>query len=143
MAVHRNVMDVNPAGFRATLGIRSIRFLGVRIDQLHLGELLSAVRSAVVMRVPIDVMYVNVHTMNLASRYPQYRALLNRADIVYCDGTGVRLGAHLLDLDIPERMTGADWIHDLCRLAVREDLSLFLLGAPSGIAGQAAMSLLV
>src|SRR5947209_20612053 len=95
-AVHRNVMQANPAGIRAALGIESVRFLGVRIDQLHLRDLLSVVHSAVQNRMPIDVMYVNVHTMNLASRYPEYRTLLNNADIVYCDGTGVRLGAHLL-----------------------------------------------
>lgn len=35
-------------------------------------------------------------------------------------------------------MTGADWVHDLCRLAIRDGLSLFLLGGAPGSADEAA-----
>jgi N-acetylglucosaminyldiphosphoundecaprenol N-acetyl-beta-D-mannosaminyltransferase len=63
---------------------------------------------------------------------------MERADLVYCDGTGVRLGAWLAGENIPARMTGADWIDDLCALAVRDGLSLFFLGGAPGAASDAA-----
>ncbi|HZS93316.1 MAG TPA: WecB/TagA/CpsF family glycosyltransferase [Chloroflexota bacterium] len=76
--------------------------------------------------------------MNVAYADRQYRDILNGADLVYCDGTGVRLGARIAGLTLPERMTGADWIDDLAGLAVRDGLSLFLLGGVPGSARDAA-----
>jgi N-acetylglucosaminyldiphosphoundecaprenol N-acetyl-beta-D-mannosaminyltransferase len=91
----------------------------------------------------ISVMYVNVHCMNLCHDDRRYASILEGADIVYCDGTGVRLGARLEGRHIPERMTGADWISDLCRLAVKDGISLFLLGGAPGVAQSAAICLRV
>lgn len=102
--------------------------LGVRVDRLRLPDLLHRVRTAVVHRCRTTVLYVNVHCLNVAEHDEAYLSTLLRADIVYCDGTGVRLGARLAGQRIPERMTGADWIVDLCRLAVREDFSFYLFG---------------
>jgi N-acetylglucosaminyldiphosphoundecaprenol N-acetyl-beta-D-mannosaminyltransferase len=110
----------------------------VRLDLLDLDELLSAVTRTARERSPLTVMYVNAHCMNVAHTDRDYAAILDRADIVYCDGTGVKLGARLLGIHVPARMTGADWIHDLACRAAREDLSLFLLGGAPGSAEEAA-----
>jgi N-acetylglucosaminyldiphosphoundecaprenol N-acetyl-beta-D-mannosaminyltransferase len=40
-------------------------------------------------------------------------------------------------------MTGADWIHDLSRLAIREGLRLYLLGGVPGVAEEAAAALTI
>jgi N-acetylglucosaminyldiphosphoundecaprenol N-acetyl-beta-D-mannosaminyltransferase len=78
--------------------------------------------------------------MNVQYRDRAYRDILADADIVYCDGAGVVLAARLTGQTIPERMTGADWIEDLCRTAVERDLSLYLLGGASGsVHGAAAV----
>jgi N-acetylglucosaminyldiphosphoundecaprenol N-acetyl-beta-D-mannosaminyltransferase len=77
--------------------------------------------------------------MNVQYRDRAYRDILASADTVYCDGTGVVLAARLIGQTIPERMTGADWVEDLCRTAVERDLSLYLLGgAPEAVHGAAA-----
>jgi N-acetylglucosaminyldiphosphoundecaprenol N-acetyl-beta-D-mannosaminyltransferase len=123
--------------------VRCVALLGVRVDAVRLGELLRIVADAVRSRTPLTLFYVNAHTMNMASKKSDFRDLLGRADLVYCDGTGVRLGARILGEDLPERMTGADWIHDLCRTAVRERLSLYFLGSESGVADRAAALLRV
>ncbi len=120
-----------------------IELLGVPIDRIRLPTLLSIVRRSALDRRRITVLYANVHCMNVAARDRQYANIVRSADIVYCDGTGVLLGAWLAGASLPERMTGADWIHDLCRLAVRADLSLFLLGSEGGSASQAAAILRV
>ncbi len=116
----------------------SIRLLGIRIDCFDLSSLLEAVGRAARQRIPISVMYVNVHCMNLLQGDAEYREVLAASDIVYCDGTGVRLGARLACQPVPSRMTGADWIENLCHYAIAHDLSLFLLGGPPGVADSAA-----
>ncbi len=119
----------------------SAGFLGVRLDLLSLDDLLGAVSRAVATRGRLTVMYVNAHCMNVAERDPEYRSIVNGADLVYCDGTGVRMGALLLGIQVPQRMTGADWVHDLARVAAREGFSLFLLGGEPGAAEDAARAL--
>ena len=122
-------------------GSPRLELLGIRIAALRLPDLLRAVLQAIARNQRITVVYVNIHCMNVATHDPEYAAVLGSADIVYCDGTGVRLGARASGQCLPERMTGADWIHDLARTAVRDDLSLFLLGDAPGVAQSAARRL--
>jgi N-acetylglucosaminyldiphosphoundecaprenol N-acetyl-beta-D-mannosaminyltransferase len=84
------------------------------------------------------VMYVNAHVLNQSREEPALRAALNAADLVYCDGYGVRLAAKALDVQIPHRMTGADWIWDLAGLCEVAGLSIYLLGSEPGYAAEAA-----
>ena len=87
---------------------------------------------------PHKVMYVNAHVLNQSREYPELRAALESADLVYCDGYGVRLAAKALDVEIPQRMTGADWIWDLATMCERAGQSLYLLGSEPGVTAQAA-----
>ena len=84
------------------------------------------------------VMYVNAHVVNQSRATPGLREALRRADVVYCDGYGVRLAARVLNLPIPHRMTGADWIWSLATLCELSGHSLYLLGSEPPIAREAA-----
>lgn len=87
------------------------------------------------------VLNVNVHCLNLAYRDPALRRVLDEAALVFCDGAGVALGARLLGLPAPQRITYADWTWSLAGLAAREGLSLYLLGSWPGVAEEAARRL--
>src|SRR4051812_20236767 len=87
---------------------------------------------------PRRVMYVNAHVLNQSLEQEPLRTALNEADLVYCDGYGVRLAAKALDVQIPHRMTGADWIWDLAALCEPLGLSIYLLGSEPGHAAEAA-----
>src|SRR5512143_2565672 len=86
-------------------------------------------------------MYVNAHVLNQSREIPSLRAALESADLVYCDGYGVRLAAKALDAPIPHRMTGADWIWGLAALCEAAGRSVYLLGSEPGIAAQASARL--
>lgn len=87
------------------------------------------------------VMYVNAHVLNQSQEKPALRSALQSADLVYCDGYGVRLAAKALSTEIPHRMTGADWIWDLAALCEAQDTSVYLLGSDPGVAAQAGQRL--
>jgi len=87
------------------------------------------------------VMYVNAHVVNQSQRTPGLGEALRRADLVYCDGYGVRLAARVLDLPVPHRMTGADWIWGLAALCELSGQPLYLLGSEPPIAREAAARL--
>ncbi len=87
------------------------------------------------------VMYVNAHVVNQSRTTPQLGEALRRADLVYCDGYGVRLAARFLKHPIPYRMTGADWIWGLATLCELSGLPLYLLGSEPPVAREAAARL--
>lgn len=87
------------------------------------------------------VMYANVHAINLAQTNNGFCQALHSADVVFCDGHGVRLASLLLGKPLPERFTPPDWIQSLASLCAQHQYRLFLLGAKSGIAEQAAQQL--
>jgi N-acetylglucosaminyldiphosphoundecaprenol N-acetyl-beta-D-mannosaminyltransferase len=84
------------------------------------------------------VMYVNAHVVNSSRMTPRLGDALRRADLVYCDGYGVRLAARALHHDVPHRMTGADWIWDLAALCELAERSVYLLGSEPPTAQEAA-----
>jgi len=84
------------------------------------------------------VMYVNAHVVNQARVIPELAQALRRADLVYCDGYGVRLAARVLGRPVPHRMTGADWIWALSRLCELDGHGLYLLGSEPPLAREAA-----
>jgi N-acetylglucosaminyldiphosphoundecaprenol N-acetyl-beta-D-mannosaminyltransferase len=90
---------------------------------------------------PRKVMYVNAHVLNQSQESPELRDALEAADLVYCDGYGVRLAAKALDVEIPHRMTGADWIWDLAALCESSGQSLYLLGSEPEVSREAAARL--
>jgi N-acetylglucosaminyldiphosphoundecaprenol N-acetyl-beta-D-mannosaminyltransferase len=71
---------------------------------------------------------VNVHAMNLACEDDTFRRWLGKADLVFCDGYGVKWGTRLAGLTIPHRMTPPDWIDDFAARAAAADQSVFALG---------------
>lgn len=120
----------------------STKILGVRINNLPLNRLFNLVFSEIKTKGKLKVMYANVHVLNQAVKDVALKKCLNNADIVYCDGEGVRLGARLLGCSIQERMTAADWIYNLCKRCQTDGIRLFLLGGRPEIAERASMKLI-
>ena len=114
--------------------------LGVGVDRVDRAGLLDVV-AALVERGAATVAYANVHVIDMAWGDPALRAFLAGADLVYCDGGGVVLGARLLGRALPERMTGADWIWDLAAHAEAEGWRIFWMGGEPGVAAAAARKL--
>ena len=90
---------------------------------------------------PRRVMYANAHVLNQSADDAALREALESADLVYCDGYGVRLAAKALERPVPHRMTGADWIWGLAALCEQTGDSLYLLGSEPGVAHGAAQQL--
>jgi N-acetylglucosaminyldiphosphoundecaprenol N-acetyl-beta-D-mannosaminyltransferase len=85
----------------------------------------------------------NVRSMNFAYELSWYRDFLNNADLAFCDGFGVLLGAKLLGypLQSVHRMTCPDYIEDLALACEKEDVSVFLLAGKPGVVDKAITKL--
>jgi N-acetylglucosaminyldiphosphoundecaprenol N-acetyl-beta-D-mannosaminyltransferase len=113
--------------------------LGVPIARLDFGGILDVVAQAIegATTSPFLVSYANAHTCNLARSDARFRDALARMNLIYLDGNGPRLAAYLAGEHLPHRMTGADWIDDLCAMCAREGASLYFLGSAPGVAEEA------
>ena len=76
-----------------------------------------------------SVFFVNAHTLNLAAADSSYRAVLNAADYVFGDGTGVRWAARLQGIRLQDNVNGTDLMPDFFRAAAGPGRRCFLLGA--------------
>ncbi len=114
-----------------------IDLLGVGVDPLPRDELIPTIAGWIDNRQSRTVSYLNVHVLNQALTEPSLRSFLATADLVYCDGNGIRLGAHLLSHSIPDRMTGADWIWDLAAAAAGR-WRIYWIGGKPGVTQEAA-----
>lgn len=117
------------------------RIFGVGVETALPEEMLRHILGFVERREHRRVAYVNAHVLNQSFENPTVRAALLDADLVYCDGYGVRLAARTIGLPAPHRMTGADWVWNLACLSEAQGRSIYLLGAEPGAAGDAAEAL--
>ncbi len=85
-----------------------------------------------------SVFFVNAHTLNRAAADTSYRCVLNAADFVFADGTGVRWAARLQGVRVLENMVGTDFIPALFQATAGRGYSYFLLGADARTVAVAA-----
>lgn len=105
-------------------------FLNVKISVINLEELLYAIDRFVdaPFTKPRLVNNVNIYAMNLAEKNVDFRNALNDSEIVFCDGVGVKIGAHFLGTRIGERITPPDWIDILLESLHQKKRTIFFLG---------------
>lgn len=113
---------------------RPVVVLGIPIHPVSPGQLLETLVRWGAGAQQRRVLNVNVHAMNLADENVEFRRALQQADLVFCDGHGVRLGARLAGREIPHRMTPPDWIDDFAAATAAAGQSVFALGDEPGVA---------
>jgi len=120
---------------------QSTQVLDVEIDNLTVTELLERIGQFIQEGRPHQVAYVNADSLNQSRRDRSYRAVLQKADLVYADGMGVVFASHAFAEPLKERLNAGDFLPDLCRFAREKGYSLYFLGGEEGVARQAAENL--
>ena len=115
--------------------------LGVRFDHLTRGEALTALMSGLGRRKTWKVYIVNAHTLNLAWEDPAFRQVLNKADILLNDGSGVSLASRMAGKPFPDNLVGTDLVPQICERAMSRSVGVFLLGGAPGVPERAAQRL--
>lgn len=117
----------------------SMYFLDVNIDVLDTEGLYRRIQDMVYCENRSHkVMYVNPHCMVISRRDPEYRRILNSADLVYVDGIGIVWAAKLFGNHLPGRVTATDFMTEFCKGFARDGIDVYLLGARPGVAEKAA-----
>jgi N-acetylglucosaminyldiphosphoundecaprenol N-acetyl-beta-D-mannosaminyltransferase len=71
----------------------------------------------------------------------EFREVYRAASLVVADGMPLVWASRLIGPGLPERVSGSDLMLAVCERAAREDLPVFILGGPPGVAPIAATKL--
>lgn len=100
--------------------------LGVEISTNNKQELKDKIKKLVNSDNTHNYIFTPNSEMLVDAYYDEYfQKVLNSAEINICDSKGV----NFFNFHIFERITGVDFMQELCQIAQREQLSLYLLGS--------------
>jgi len=116
----------------------SFSILGVRVHSLSVKTLNDRIFQSIRDQAHHLILNVNANCLNLTFQHPWLTDFLNSAEVVFCDGSGITIGAQILGFSAPTRITYADWMWQLAEFAEQNGLTFFFLGARPGIAKKAA-----
>ncbi len=118
-----------------------IDVLGVRFDNLSRRE--AALRGAELLAEEGFHYAVtpNPEFLLAAEKDPDFRSVLNEADLVLPDGVGVLYASRILGTPLRERVPGIDFAADMLALLNERGGRLYLLGAKPGVAEEAGRRL--
>ncbi len=117
---------------------RQIHILGAKIDLLSRQEVSDRISQWLQQKKGHYLVTLNPEIALLAEREDGFQKVLNRSDITVADGIGLRVAARVFGIAVPPRITGRQIIDMLCKAAVAQKKSLYLLGAGEGIASKTA-----
>lgn len=118
-----------------------VRIGKVSVDRISLADMLKFIRAALRSGGARTVFYANSYAVTLAEANPEFAAVLNKADAIFCDGFGVYIASRLLGGPVPERYAWPDWIERLGEACRDSGASMFFLGAREGVSEEAARKL--
>lgn len=105
-----------------------VNILGVNVDVIDEPEFLAGIDRLAAAQRPALINNVNAHACNIAYTDPEFRDILNRSEIVFCDGFGTKVGAWLLGRTLGQRLSVPDWLDALFELCVRRQYGVYFLG---------------
>ena len=131
-----------PIPDRDTASVRSpdmVSIFGARITNLTYEQGLQAIqrlfetRAAALAGDPIGargatLFFCNANTLSFVQSDPDYLATLNSADLLFGDGTGVRLAAAMRGVLMKANLNGTDLVPDILRWSEGRGARVFLLG---------------
>jgi N-acetylglucosaminyldiphosphoundecaprenol N-acetyl-beta-D-mannosaminyltransferase len=127
------------SGGEVAVNLERVTILGVEVTNITKTEATCRVQ-ALIRRSdgPARAIYiVNAHTLNLAAEIPGYRAVLNSADIVFGDGTGIRWAARRQGVRMVDNLVGTDLMPFVLTNTLAEQYRYFFLGAAAPVVARA------
>lgn len=116
----------------------ALSILGVRVNCVSVADVHRFIERVIEGHERALILHLNVHCVNLCLKHHWLKNFINQAQMVFCDGDGVRWGARILGRDVPPKITYDRWIWQLCEFAQRKGFRLYFLGGKPGVATAAA-----
>ncbi|OCL25475.1 N-acetylmannosaminyltransferase [Orenia metallireducens] len=114
-----------------------VDILGVLVDRVAQKEALNRVKSFIDSQNSHIIVTPNAEMIVRAHQDEELKRILNSADLVIPDGTGVVLASKLLGDPLAERVTGIDLVKDLLEIGSKVGYNFYFLGGAPKVAQEA------
>lgn len=104
-------------------------------------QIFSQIKNRIFQRQKTFVVTANATIVVKTIENPEYRKIVQSADLILPDGFGVVLAIKRFHKKGSERITGIDMMIKLCEVAAKNGLKVFLLGSRSEVVERAAKNL--
>ncbi|MDQ0902967.1 MULTISPECIES: WecB/TagA/CpsF family glycosyltransferase [unclassified Paenibacillus] len=121
--------------------IPKVRIYGVPISKMSMDQTVAYLTNAIEQRQPHQVITANPIMVMAAQDDPAYLSMMQRAELIVPDGTGVVWAAKYVGEPVVERVPGYDLIHELMKVGESKGWKVYLLGASNEVIQAAAEKL--
>ena len=119
----------------------NIKILGVRFDLAGIHQAAGIVCDWLKDGKKRYITTPNPEFVAAAQKDEEFRQILTNADLSITDGRGIQLAARFLGMPVPQRITGSDFMQELCEEFAKLKVPIFLLGGKNGSAKKCAKKL--
>lgn len=109
---------------------------GLPIDNVTMDGALDAMMERLATGTRTRLYFVNADCVNVGHRDPEYRSVVERGDLVFADGSGLRLAGRVLATPVADNVNGTDFFPRACERLAGSGHRVFLLGARPGVAAK-------
>jgi N-acetylglucosaminyldiphosphoundecaprenol N-acetyl-beta-D-mannosaminyltransferase len=121
--------------------LESIEIFGVKINRVDTDAALAIMEGFIREGGPHMVVTADSSCVVIAQDDPQLRDIVNNADLITPDGTGILWAARRFGTPLMERVSGCDMVDHMCERGAKKGYRVFLLGSAPGIADEAGEKL--
>jgi len=120
--------------------LSALNILGVRIDNLEKKEILRRIKNCLIGNNFYQIATVNPEIILAAQKDEEYKKVLNSCDLNVADGIGIKLAFWRYGKKLKTRITGADLMGEILRIANNKGLKVFLTVNKNGLSSYEEVS---
>ncbi|MDD9271938.1 WecB/TagA/CpsF family glycosyltransferase [Paenibacillus sp. GCM10023248] len=118
--------------------VPKVRIYGVPVSKLSMRDTVAYLTKAIEQRQPHQIITANPIMVMAALDDPAYMSMMQRAELIVPDGTGVVWAAGYVGEPVAERVPGYDLLHELMKVGEPKGWKVYLLGASNEVIQAAA-----
>ena len=115
-----------------------LEILGIGIDRIDSNEALRQIGQFIASGTPHQIVTANAEIIYQANKNEKMKNVINAAQMVTADGSGVVWASRQLGQPLAQRVTGIDLVNSICEQAAKDKWKIYILGSAPGVADTAA-----
>lgn len=115
-----------------------LEILGIGIDRIDSNEALRQIGQFIASGTPHQIVTANAEIIYQASKNEKMKDVINAAQMVTADGSGVVWASRQLGQPLAQRVTGIDLVNSICEQSAKDKWKIYILGSAPGVADTAA-----
>jgi len=117
--------------------MKSIKILGLRVDNVNYDETIDLIQNFIKSRKPHQICTINPEFIMEAQKDEEFKYILNNSSLNVPDGGGLLFAAQFTKQKLNSIVHGMDLVDKITRLSVKKHYRIFLLGGEDGSGNKA------